>query len=44
MNNFKDGKILEIDLSKRTYNVKILDGETYKKYPGGSALATDETV
>ena len=40
MNNFKDGKILEIDLSKRTHNVKILDGETYKKYPGGSALAT----
>lgn len=35
---FPDAKILEIDLSSKTYEVKTLSGEIYRKYPGGSAL------
>lgn len=35
---FPDAKILEIDLSNKTYEVKSLSGDIYRKYPGGSAL------
>ena len=31
-------KILYVDLTKKTTSVKELDAETYRKYPGGSAL------
>jgi aldehyde:ferredoxin oxidoreductase len=35
---FGNAKILYVDLTKRKTSVKELDAETYKKYPGGSAL------
>lgn len=38
MSVFPDGKVLEIDLSNKVYEVKTIPGEIYKKYPGGSAL------
>lgn len=38
MNVFPDAKILEIDLTKETVTTKIIPGETYRLYPGGSAL------
>lgn len=38
MSFFPDARILDIDLSKKEFKLKILDGETYRKYPGGSAL------
>ncbi|MDW7669721.1 MAG: aldehyde ferredoxin oxidoreductase family protein, partial [Bacillota bacterium] len=38
MANFPDGKILNVNLSKRTITKDILPGETYRLYPGGSAL------
>lgn len=34
----KEAKILYVDLQKRRTEVKNLDAETYRKYPGGSAL------
>ena len=34
----KDAKILYVDLSKKTTEVKTLDAATYRKYPGGSSL------
>ena len=34
----KDGKILYVDLTTRTITTESLPWETYKKYPGGSAL------
>lgn len=38
MTNFKDAKILDINLTDQTYEVKTLSGDIYRKYPGGSAL------
>ncbi len=38
MNMFKDAQILRIDLTTKTVKKDTIDGETYKKYPGGSAL------
>ena len=35
---FKDAKLLYVNLSEGTTEVKTLDAETYRKYPGGSAL------
>lgn len=35
---FSEAKILDIDLSKNQITTRTLDGETYRKYPGGSAL------
>ena len=35
---FNDARILYVDLSKKTTEVKTLDAGTYRKYPGGSAL------
>ena len=35
---FKPAKILYADLTNKTTSIKELDKETYKKYPGGSAL------
>ncbi|MDD4366720.1 MAG: aldehyde ferredoxin oxidoreductase family protein [Eubacteriales bacterium] len=35
---FKDARLLYVDLNDRTKRIKTLDGETYRKYPGGSAL------
>lgn len=34
----KDARILYVDLNTKTTEVKTLDAETYRKYPGGSAL------
>lgn len=34
----KDAKLLYVDLTNKTTETKTLDGETYRKYPGGSAL------
>ena len=34
----KDAKILYVDLNEKKTEVKTLDAETYRKYPGGSAL------
>lgn len=34
----KDARILFVDLTNRTTRVETLDAETYRKYPGGSAL------
>lgn len=36
---FPEARILEIDLTNRTCTQKTLDAETYRLYPGGSALA-----
>ncbi len=38
MKAFSDAKILDIDLTNKTFVIKTLPGEIYKKYPGGSAL------
>lgn len=38
MISFPDAKILDINLSNKTYEVITLSGEIYRKYPGGSAL------
>lgn len=38
MNIFPDAKILEVDLTKESITTKIIPGETYRLYPGGSAL------
>ncbi len=38
MMNFPSARILEINLADKTYDVKELAGEIYRKYPGGSAL------
>lgn len=38
MNLFPDARILEVDLSNRSVTTKVLPGETYRLYPGGSAL------
>lgn len=35
---FKDARLLYVNLSDGTTKVETLDGETYRKYPGGSAL------
>lgn len=35
---FKNAKILYVDLTSGEISKEILDGEIYKKYPGGSAL------
>lgn len=37
-NQFPDGKILKVDLTSGEVKVDILPGETYRLYPGGSAL------
>lgn len=34
----KDARILYVDLTNKTTETKTLDSETYRKYPGGSAL------
>lgn len=34
----KDARILFVDLNTKTTRVETLDAETYRKYPGGSAL------
>ena len=34
----KDARLLYVDLDKKETHVKTLDAETYRKYPGGSAL------
>lgn len=39
MNLFPDARILEVDLINKTAVTKILPGEIYRLYPGGSALA-----
>ncbi len=36
---FPDARILDVDLTKGTVTTTILDSETYRLYPGGSALA-----
>lgn len=38
MSNFPNANILEIDLSSKIIEAKVLDGETYRLYPGGSSL------
>ncbi len=38
--NFPNANILEVDLTKGTIKKIILDGETHRLYPGGSALGT----
>ncbi len=38
MNLFPDAKILEVNLSNRKIETKIIPGEIYRLYPGGSAL------
>lgn len=38
MSCFPGARILDIDLSNKKYEVRTLDGEIYRKYPGGSAL------
>ncbi|KUO68844.1 MAG: aldehyde:ferredoxin oxidoreductase [Clostridia bacterium BRH_c25] len=38
MNLFPNARILEIDLSNRKIATRIIPGETYRLYPGGSAL------
>lgn len=38
MKAFPDAKILDINLTNQTYEVKTLAGDIYRKYPGGSAL------
>jgi aldehyde:ferredoxin oxidoreductase len=38
MNLFPDARILEVNLSNRKIETKIIPGETYRLYPGGSAL------
>ena len=35
---FKDAKILYVNLTEKTTEVKTLDAETFRKYPGGGAL------
>lgn len=35
---FKDAKILYVNLTDLTTEIKTLDAETYRKYPGGGAL------
>ena len=35
---FKDAKLLYVNLTDRTTELKTLDAETYAKYPGGGAL------
>jgi aldehyde:ferredoxin oxidoreductase len=35
---FPDAKILEVDLTARSTSVRILPGNIYRQYPGGSAL------
>ena len=35
---FKNAKLLYVDLAKKSTEVKELPAETFKKYPGGSAL------
>src|SRR5665648_571592 len=34
----QDARILFVDLTVKTTKVETIDGETYRKYPGGSAL------
>ncbi len=36
--NFPDGHILEVDLTEGAISRQVLPGETYRLYPGGSAL------
>jgi len=38
MSSFPNANILEIDLSSKIIEAKVLDGETYRLYPGGSSL------
>ena len=38
--SFPDANILEVDLTNGTIRKSILDGETHRLYPGGSALGT----
>ncbi len=35
---FPDARILDVDLTHQVVKVKILPGEIYRRYPGGSAL------
>lgn len=37
---FKEAKILKVNLTNHTIETEILPPEIYRKYPGGSALAT----
>lgn len=38
MGMFPDANILDINLSTKEIKKRLLDGETYRKYPGGSSL------
>lgn len=38
--NFPSANILEVDLSTKTIKKRVLDGDTHRLYPGGSALGT----
>src|SRR5690554_531836 len=38
MKTFPDGKVLVVDLTEEKINEKTIPGETYRLYPGGSAL------
>lgn len=37
-NQFPDARILKVDLNSKDIKIDILPGETYRLYPGGSAL------
>jgi len=38
LSNFPEAKVLEVDLSNKSVNQKTIPAETYRLYPGGSAL------
>lgn len=38
MNLFPDARVLEVDLSSKKTSIRIIPGDTYRLYPGGSAL------
>lgn len=38
MNLFPDARVLEVDLSNKKTSIRVIPGETYRLYPGGSAL------
>lgn len=44
MSLFPEARILEVDLSQGSMKTRIISGETYRLYPGGSALGLYLTV